>query len=238
MNNTIRVAVLLLGSAVAACAATPGGAGMRDSLTSSDNLGPLSAGVDYQMIKRNVSIDAGGTKVLQARVYSFELGVDLFSWWQVFGTLGSSEAGWDTTDYGGNEIKWSGGTHFNWWHYDITDPDFMEGRLSFQTTAEYSQFRSGNDSNWYDGYADLTLNYELYAQKAKDLTAVPYSLALYGGGALSRLSGHVLGEDFSEDKLVGVVGGVDIYIARNLSVGAQVLVFDKASYGLSARYHF
>jgi len=238
MNNTIRMAALLLGSAVAACAATPGGAGMRDSLTASDNLGPLSAGIDFQQIKRNASLDAGGTKVLQARVYSFELGVDLFSWWQVFATLGSSEAGWDTTDYGSNEFKWSGGTHLNWWHYDITDPEFMEGRLSFQTTAELSQFRSGDDTRWYDAYADLTLNYELYAEKPKDLKAIPYSLALYGGAALSKLSGHVMGEGFDEDNLIGVVGGVDIYIARNLSVGAQVLVFDKASYGLSARYHF
>ena len=41
MKNSIKMAALLIGSAVAACAATPGGAGMRDSLTATDNLGPV-----------------------------------------------------------------------------------------------------------------------------------------------------------------------------------------------------
>ena len=238
MKNSIKMAALLIGSAVAACAATPGGAGMRDSLTSTDSLGPVSAGLDYQMIKRSVSLDAGGKNVLQARVYSAEIGVDLFSWWQVFATLGRSEAGWEALDYGDGKVKWSGGTHFNWWHYDISEPEFMEGRLSFQTTAEFSQFRSGGDTSWYDAYADLTLNYELFAEKQKDVKAIPYSLALYGGVALSKLSGHLNGADFDEDKTVGFVGGVDLYIAHNLSLGAQVLYFDQTSFGLSARYHF
>ena len=238
MKKSNLVAALLMGSAVVACAATPGGAGMRDSLTTTDNLGPVSAGIDYQQIKRSVALDAGGKNVLQARVYSAEIGIDLFNWWQIFGTLGRSEAGWEAFDYGDGKIKWSGGTHFNWWHFDITEPDFMEGRLSFQTTAEFSQFRSGNDTSWYDAYADLTLNYELFAEKQKDIKAVPYSLVLYGGAALSRLSGHVNGADFGEDKTVGLVGGADVFIARNLSVGGQVLYFDQASFGLSVRYHF
>ena len=238
MKNSIWMATMAIGSAVAACAATPGGAGMRDSLTSTDNLAPVSVGVDYQMIKRTVSLDAGGKNVLQARVYSAEVGVDLFSWWQVFGSLGTSQAGWEAFDYGDNKLAWSAGTHFNWWHYDITEPEFMEGRLSFQTTAAFSQLSSGNDTRWYDAYADLTLNYEIFAEKQKDLKAIPYSLALYGGVAFSKLSGHVMGADFGEDKAVGLVGGADVFIARNLSVGAQVLYFDKPGFGVSARYHF
>lgn len=238
MKNSIWMAAMAISSAVAACAATPGGSGMRDSLTSTDNLAPVSVGVDYQMTKRTVALDAGGQNVLQARTYSAFVGVDLFTWWQVFGTLGTSEAGWEALDYGDNKLKWSLGTHFNWWHFDLTDPEFMAGRLSFQTTAEFSQFSSGNDTRWYDAYADLTLNYEIYAEKPTDLKAIPYSLALYGGAAFSKLSGHVMGADFSEDKSVGLVGGGDVFIARNLSLGAQVLYFDKASFGINARYHF
>jgi len=238
MKNTLTLAVLVIGGAVAACAGTPSGAGMRDSLTSSDNLGPVSAGFDYQMTKRTVSLDAGGKSVMQARVISAEVGVDLFSWWQVFGTIGRSEAGWETGVYGDGKVKWSGGMHFNWWHYDITEPEFMEGRLSFQTTAEFAQYRSGDDTRWNDAYADLTLNYELFAEKQKDTKAVPYSLALYGGAALSKLSGRLNGSDFSEDQAFGVVGGADLYIAQNLSLGGQILYFDKPSYGISVRYHF
>ncbi len=233
-----RLLVAVVGGAMVAGAATPGGAGMRDSLTTSDNLGPVSAGLDFQVIKRSVSLDAGGKSVMEARVLSAELGVDLFSWWQVFATLGRSEAGWETGDYGDGKIKWSGGMHFNWWHYDLTDPEFMEGRLSFQTTVEFAQYRSGDDTSWNEGYADFTVNYELYSEKPQDTKAVPYSLALYGGAALSKLSGKINGSNFSEDQLFGVLGGADLYIAHNLSVGGQILYFDKASYGVSFRYHF
>lgn len=238
MKNALWLVGLMIGSVVTAGAATPSGAGMRDSLTTSDNLGPVSAGFDYQMTKRTVSLDAGGKNVIQSRVMSAELGVDLFSWWQIFGTLGRSEAGWESGAYGDGKVKWSLGTHFNWWHYDVTEPEFMEGRLSFQTTAEFAQYNSGDDTKWTDAYADLTLNYELFAEKQKDTKAVPYSLALYAGGALSKLSGHLNGANFSEDQLFGLVGGADLYIAQNLSLGGQVLYFDKPSYGLSIRYHF
>ncbi|MCX7006750.1 MAG: hypothetical protein NTY53_05810 [Kiritimatiellaeota bacterium] len=238
MKTKRLLAVMMIGSAVAAGAASPSGAGMRDSLTTSDNLGPVSAGFDYQTTKRTVSLDAGGKNVLQARVMSAEIGVDLFPWWQVFGTLGRSEAGWDTGNYGDGKVKWSGGMHFNWWNYDITEPEFMEGRLSFQTTLEFAQYRSGDDTHWNDAYADLTLNYELFAEKQKDTKAIPYSLALYGGAALSKLSGQLNGSGFSEDQIFGLVGGADLYIAQNLSLGAQVLYFDKASVGFSVRYHF
>jgi hypothetical protein len=238
MKIRIWLAAAVIGSAVAAGAATPGGAGMRDSLASSDNLGPLSVGVDFEQTKRTVSLDAGGKNVLQARTISADAGLDLFSWWQVFVTAGRSEAGWEATDYGDGKLKWSAGMHFNWWHYDIVEPEFMEGRLSLQTTAEFAQYRSGDDTRWNDAYADLTVNYELFAEKQKDVKNVPYSLALFGGAALSKLNGHVNGVDFSDDQAFGLVGGADIYIARNLSLGAHVLYFDKPSYGFSVRYHF
>ena len=238
MKSKIIVAAMVMVSMGVVSAATLGGAGMRDSITSSDDLGPLSAGIDYQMLKRNVSLDGGGTAKLQAKVYSAQLGVDLFPWWQVFGTLGRSEARWEGGSYGDGKIKWSGGTRLNWWHTDLTDPDFMEGRVSFQTVAEFAQYRSGDDWRWNEGYVDLTLNYELFVEKMKDIKQIPYSLVLYGGPAISKLSGHADNVGFDEDKLFGVVGGVDLYLSHNLSVGGQVTYFDQTSYGISARYHF
>jgi hypothetical protein len=238
MKSKVLWAAVMIGCALTAGAATPGGTGMRDALTTSDNLGPVSAGLDFQLTKRSVSLDAGGTGILDARTVSAAVGVDLFRWWQVYGTVGRSQAGWDTGDYGDGKIKWSGGMHFNWWYYDLTDPEFMEGRISFQTTAEFAQFRSGGDSRWNEFYADLTLNYELYVEKPKDTQSVPYSLALYGGVALSKLAGRLNSQGFSEDQLIGVVGGADLYLAHNLSLGGQVLYFDDASFGVSLRYHF
>ncbi|TAN38861.1 MAG: hypothetical protein EPN23_01020 [Verrucomicrobia bacterium] len=238
MKSKLLLAALVIGSTGWASAATLGGAGMRDSLTEAESLGPVSAGVDYQMLKRKVSLDGGGTAQLQTKVYSAQLGVDLTPWCMVFGTFGRSEAGWDGGDYGTGKAKWSAGTRLNWWHTDITDPEFMEGRLSFQTVAEFAQYRSGDDWRWNEGYADLTLNYELFVEKMKDIKSYPYSLVLYGGPAVSKLSGHAGSADFSEDKLLGAVGGVDLYLSHNLSLGGQLTYFDQASFGISARYHF
>lgn len=238
MKSKVLLAALVVGGAGWAAAASLGGAGMRDSLTEADSLGPVSVGADYQNLKRNVTLDAGGTAQLQAQIYSAQLGVDLFPWWQVFGTLGSSEARWDGGDYGNEGVKWSGGTRLNWWHTDITDPEFMEGRVSLQTVAEFSQYHSGNDWRWNEGYADLTLNYELFVEQMKDIKQYPYSLVLYCGPAVSKLSGHAGNAGFSEDSLLGIVGGVDLYLSHNLSLGGQILYFNQASFGISTGYHF
>ena len=238
MKGKLLWAALLIGSAGWTSAATLGGAGMRDSLAEADSLGPVSAGVDYQLIKRTVSLDGGGTAQLQAKIYSAQLGVDLTPWCMVFGTLGSSAAGWDGGNYGAGQAKWSVGTRLNWWHTDITDPEFMEGRLSFQTVAEFAQYRSGDAWRWNEGYADFTLNYELFAEKMKDLKNYPYSIVFYGGPAISKLAGHAANFGFNEDQLFGVVGGADIYISHNLSLGGQVTHFDQTGFGISARYHF
>jgi hypothetical protein len=238
MKSKLLWAALVIGSTGLASAATLGGAGMRDSLVEPDNLNPISAGVDYQMLKRPVAWDGGGVQQLQARVISGQLGVDLTPWCMVFGTLGCSEARWEGDNYGGGQLKWSAGTRLNWWHTDITDPEFMEGRLSFQTVAEFAQYRSGDDWRWNEVYADFTLNYELFSTKMTDIKQYPYSLVLFGGPAISKIDGHAGSTDFSEDNLLGVVGGVDLYLSHNLSLGGQLTYFDQTSLGISARYHF
>ena len=239
MKSKLLLAALAFGCAGWASAATLGGDGMRESIASADSIGPVSVGADYQMLKRNLSLDGGGTAQMNARIYSAQVGVDLFPWWMVFGTLGRSQAEWDGGDYGTGQAKWSAGTRLNWWHTDITDPEFMEGRLSFQTLAEFSQFRSGDDWRWNEGYADLTVNYELFAgDNRDDLKQYPYSLVLYGGPSISKINGHADGTGFSEDTLFGVVGGADVYLSHNLSVGVQVTYYDQTSFSFSTRYHF
>jgi hypothetical protein len=71
-----------------------------------------------------------------------------------------------------------------------------------------------------------------------DIKQYPYSLVLFGGPAISKIDGHAGSTDFSEDNLLGVVGGVDLYLSHNLSLGGQLTYFDQTSLGISARYHF
>ena len=242
MKSNWLLTALVIGSAGLASAATLGGLGMRDSLTAAEGLERLSVGVDYAQLNRPVSLDQGGTQNLRARIISGQLGFDVLPWLTAFATAGRSEAKFDAeSGYHGGQFKWSAGLKANWWHYDIVDPDFLEGRLSFQSTAEFAQYRSGKGSEeikWNEGYADLTLNYEIFSTKMNDTAQVPYSLVLYGGPALSKVDGSAAGADFSEDRLLGVVGGVDLFISHNLSLGGQVLFFDKSTLSASLRYHF
>jgi hypothetical protein len=238
VKSKLLWAALVIGGAGLASAATWGGAGMRDSLVEVENLYPVSAGVDYQQLKREVSLDGGGVAELKTQVYAAQLGVDLAPWCMVFGTLGSSKMAWEGDDYTTANAKWSAGARFNWWHTDITDPAFMAGRLSFQSLAEFSQYRSGENRRWDEGYADLTMNFEVFVQNMKDLQQYPYSLVLYGGPACSKFNGRASGVSFSEDTAFGVVGGADLYLSHNLSVGGQIVSFEDTSFGISLRYHF
>ncbi|MCX6995952.1 MAG: hypothetical protein NTV49_02440 [Kiritimatiellaeota bacterium] len=242
MKKKLLMAALVIGSAGLASAATLGGLGMRDSLVETEVLARLSAGVDYAQMNRTMSLDRGGMQELRARVVSGQLGFDVLPWLTVFATAGRSEAKFNTeSGYHSGQFKWSAGLKANWWHYDIADPDFLAGRLSFQSTAEFAQYRSGQgreELKWNEGYADLTLNFEVFSTKMTDTAQYPYSLVLYGGPAVSRIDGSAAGANFSEDRLLGVVGGVDLYISHNLSFGGQILHFDEYTLSASLRYHF
>ena len=126
-------------------------------------------------------------------------------------------------------------------HERPTSPCHAHGFETIQSTAEFAQFRSGSGNEeikWSEGYADLTLNYEIFATRMKDLVQYPYSLVLFAGPAVSKVEGSAGPTDFSEDRLVGLVGGVDLFISHNLSLGGQVLYFDASTFSASLRYHF
>ena len=242
MKRKLLLAALVIGSAGLASAATLGGLGVRDTLTEATGLARLSVGVDYAQLKRTMSMDEGLAPELRARIISAQLGFDVFPWLTVFATAGRSEAKFNMESaYHSGQFKWSAGLKANWWQYDLADPEFMAGRLSFQSTAEFAQYRSGErdeELKWNEGYVDLTLNYEFFSTKMSDTAQYPYSLVLYVGPALSRIDGSAAGADFSEDRLVGVVGGVDLYLSHNLALGGQVLHFDGNTLSASLRYHF
>jgi len=215
---------------------------VRDTLLTSETPVRWSVGVDYADLRRDIDPDNGGEQQLRARVYSGQVGFDVLHWLSVFATAGRSEAKLDFEDeYHDGEFKWSAGAKANWWHLDVIDPTFIAGRLGVQSTLEFAQYRSGSDNDeikWNEGYADLTLSYEVFVEQMKDLYQYPYSLVLYGGPALSKLDGELGDTDFSESKLVGLIGGVDLYLAHNLALGGQVLYFDETSFSVSLRYHF
>jgi len=252
MKNGLLLVAMVLGGVGVASAGTPSGASMCDSLAASDSLSRISAGFDAQVNRRNVALFSGKKERIEDNVQSVEVGVNLFSWWQFFGTVGRSKVNWAGNDSAGMQYnKWSGGMHFKWGGFDIDQPNIMNGRLSFQNTVEFTQYRSDNNTRiendtrsdndvprWSDTYADLTLNLDIYSKTQKDTQLIPYAFTLYGGPAFSTLSGHLNGSDLSENQKVGIVGGADIFFTYNCSIGAQVLFIDTRSFDMNVRYRF
>jgi hypothetical protein len=249
MKIRIPIAAWLGWGAVSlqALAATLGDSGERESLIEAHNLGWLSVGVDYAQIERSVKLqDEAGPALLKADVYSGQLGVDIVDWLTLFGTAGATQARIGKEgEFQSGRFKYSGGVRINWWHYDIKDPAFMAGRISFRSIGEYSQHESGSGSEaiqWEELYGDLILNYEFFVEKMKNWEQYPYSLALFVGPAWSQIDGQA-GEgagarSMEADQAIGVVGGLDLFFSHNLSVGAQALYYDEYTLSASIRYHF
>lgn len=226
------------------------GAISRDSLVSAESLNRLSVGVDYEVIKRDIVVDSGGADSLEADSVCGFIGVDVTPWLSPFVTLGSSAVvDPSTDDSGDSKFKWSAGLNLNIWHYDIVSPDFLSGRLSIESMVEYAKYASenvgwrGETVEWSDTTVVIPFCYEMF----EDLSpladkSLRKSLNLYVGPALSVLDGTVQSgggeESFSEDQQIGFIGGVDIFLADKVSIGAHVLVFDQTTVTGSIRYHF
>jgi hypothetical protein len=233
---------LLLALHMVATAATPGGSGSRDSMIQSDDLSDKSVGISYAIVERGVKKDDGTKQVLKANVYGGEFGLDILRWLTIFGTVGASEAKFSEEDsFNSARIKYSGCAKINWWHYDIKDPTFMAGRISFKSVGEYGHSESGSDREaikWNEIYVDLALNYELFVERMKDQAQYPYSLNLFVGPAFSKIDLDNDNNSYKQNSDFGFVGGADIYFSHNLSLGGQIQHYDKDTFSISLRYHF
>ena len=214
--------------------------GQHESLFEGEMLDRWSVGIDFMQVHRKVTLDGGQEQRLRARVYSFQLGMDLVPWLMAYGTAGASQAELGDAALRDESpgFKWSGGLRVNWWHVDVADPTFLAGRLSFQSSAEFAQYQSRADVHWNEGYADLTVHYEVFVDTAERIEQYPYSVVWFGGPAVSTLKGKAGARDFSEANTLGAVGGLDLYLSHNLALGAQIEYLGTSTFGASLRYHF
>ena len=225
------------------------GAISRDSMVVADSLNRLSVGVDFEAIKRDILV--GATEVpdtLEARSIDGFFAVDVTPWLSPFFRAGASSVLDALTDeYGDNKFKWSAGLNLNIWHYNVVSPDLLSGRLSIESMVEYASYASenvggeGNNVEWTELTMILPICYEIF----EDLSLIAdkslqTSLNFYAGPAMSIVDGTYSANDatFAEAKRFGFIGGVDIFLAEKVSIGAHMLVFDQTSVTGTLRYHF
>ncbi|OVE73377.1 hypothetical protein BVX94_03995 [bacterium B17] len=232
-------------------AGTIPGAMSRETLKYSSNLSAWSVGLQLEgIIDREVDYKNmnGGTE-LTAAAGSVFLGYDFAPWITAFVTLGASavevdDAG-DDSDWSDPAEKWSLGLNANIWHYEIIEPDSLKGRLTFKAVGEIARYDSEDDmfdAHWVDVSLALPLCYEVMVDYGLHESDGIYSSVIYVGPGFSFLNGRANTAteqtDFEETQTIGVVGGMDIYFARNLSFGVYGQYFKGGTVGSSLQYHF
>lgn len=227
------------------------GAMSRETWKYSPSLSKWSVGLQAEgVIDREMNIkNMSGSEELTAAAASAFLGYDFAPWLTSFITLGASEVevedNGDDSDWSDPGVKWSLGVNANLWHYEIIEPDFLKGRLTLKAVGEIARYDAEDDMfdiHWVDVSASLPLCYEVLVDYGPHKSDGIYSSVIYVGPGVSIVNGRFdTGSylyDFEEDQSVGVVGGMDIYFARNLSFGIYGQYFNGGTLGSSLQYHF
>ena len=215
----------------------------RDSLFVSETLDWLSIGFNYEDGKRSIKSDSFGSYQAKIQSYAAYLGVDALEWLTLFATVGSSKAQLSSSqiELGDTGTKWSLGITANLWHHDIQDPDALSGRLAIKTTFEFSKYATtdtSGDGNWSDVTFSVPVSYEISRDAPQNDTSDIFGIMIYAGPAVSMISGSLPSDSFSQDQSFGGMGGLDLYLFHNLSIGVYVEYFDDYNVGFNMRFHF
>lgn len=243
--QVVVVAAVFLAQGFTGVAGTFPGSISRAPLVAGRVSDRVSIGLGYQRIERGVDLGGGLESVLEATSLSGYAGLDVLPWLTVFVTAGSveleREAGINT-DPG---LKVSGGLSAYVWEADVLAPGFMAGRLSLKLNAEFTRYESDTaigTVTWTDAMVALPIGYEKFDGYATSASGLETSLAIYAGPAMSFMEGSTkmrFGDvDFDGSEEFGLVAGADVYFSPQVSLGAEVTVFDEISYGASLRFHF
>lgn len=215
---------------------------LDESLLTSPALESFCVGFNYDESKRGINND-NEKRTLETRVYSLYLGYDLSEWCTLFATIGQSEAKLSSQKkFGQGKEKWSIGINANLWQTEITKPPLFTGHISLRPAFEISRCNSQLDSSkteWTDISAAIFICYAKVIDDPKYNPTEFYGYTIYVGPAFSMIDGTISGRtDFTEEKNIGLIAGLDFFITGNLSIGGQIQSFDKLSFSGNFRYHF
>ena len=250
MNMIGRLSVLaaLVVCSTATRASTNLSPGTEGSLLETITLYPLTIGVDYDQRTRGVDMTGplGREGEFSADSLTAVIGIRVLPWLAPFVTVGSTEtelAGFGTDD---DELIWSIGVQASLWQQDLAHPEWVAGRLSVRTVAEYvsGDLSSKPDvrGDWTELNLSLLLGYEVFVKEPHSRESTPYSLQLYAGPGWSDLDGDArisgVGVDFDSSQEFVLVAGADLFVADNVSVGGAVRLGSDTDWRVGLRFHF
>jgi hypothetical protein len=226
------------------------------SLTSAENLSRLSVGVGWDADQRPVTT---GSAAPDGRLESNSLygwaGLDLCAWMTIKGGYGVTEAKeMPYGDYGDSENMWVLGVVANLWEHKITQPSYAASVLRLRASYMHWDHEAGVGDglmSWEEDRLSLVFAAEFIVQHALDNAEnMPFSTVFTIGPTLSRIDGDssssasiaVPGDgdvSFEETEDVGLLIGIDLKLAPNLSVGWEGRLIDgDMSHTVAAAFHF
>lgn len=117
-------------------------------------------------------------------------------------------------------------------------------RLSGRGEWRTSSADNGESLEWFEGFADLTLHYTLSTTRSRRNSSIRdfHAVGAYVGPALSFVDGtrEFAGSktSFEQSDLYGAVGGVQLWLLRNLEFGGRVEYFGDCTWSLDCTYVF
>jgi hypothetical protein len=211
-----------------------------DAIIRTRDLGRLSAGVEAGQEMRRLRTDDGDTARIKTRMgYGF-LSLDVCRWLTVSAGGGVADAALDRPGVQrSGQSLWMTGFQAGLWQHDIFEPAFLECRGALQLLGSYWDYdlvdRNGMRP-WHEWRGALLLSAERFAKKdfGFDVHASPYSLRLFLGPYYSEVDPA----GYSRDVEIGGMGGMDIKLAKGVSVGYEVRYRDYTTHMLNAVFHF
>jgi hypothetical protein len=248
-NTFLSMAVTFFALAASALAVDGGSSARQGSLFNGESGkrleaeyegGPrlFSIGAYSQYQKRGIVHDDDFVTDWSVRHLMTYLGLDLLPWLTVQGGIGQSSLSLEGESRDA-DIEWMAGAQIRILDYMLLDPIVGDDTYWFalDSTLQYNASRSegfGGDVTWGEMFGDLTMSLTSRPERFGFMDRI----SLYFGPALSMIRGTDDRGDFSEDKSVGFVAGLQFMPSDNLTFKVELQHFDELSIGGGIGFHF
>lgn len=227
----LEVMILGLLMQVSICVGVPVGTSNtgQEYLIATPDLHRFSGGFCYHKAERKASIGSVSDELFTYRNLMGYVGYDLYRWLNIYGTAGQNKSRIGSLPYSSGDGEYGFGVAINLLNYEMMDPalyhHFLFDRIRVNLGGQYTR-TSGEwgyypwRAKWGEVYGWLTLS--IVNDISGNKLYTPFGIAVSAGPVYSDLQG-----DIDEKGGLGLMGGIEIYFSRTLSIDVSIEKFEK-----------
>ena len=225
-------------------AASGGAVSPRGSLFSFESPKAFSIGAFYENAPTEVEIAGYKEKAIFQHMYGV-VGLDVAKWLTLRLHAGTTITGDDGDKSRLSGSAYGGGFTAKLIEYEIEKTRWMEGIWRIELHGDFTKHDSsegGNYTDWDETFGSLTWNWEIFGAPNSLEMEPCHSLVLFAGSGYSGLDGNVKSGNYRSawhaNRDFGFVGGVELFLTKNLSFGWELRDFEYSTYLAHVGYHF